>query len=126
MADKNVKMLVVDDEEDILIETKDIFEKKGFVVFTAPDADCALDIFQKEKPQICLLDIHMPKSRLDGIGVLEEIRRIDKNSYCIMLTRITDKDKVEDAKRLGAKRYVLKPLDYAELLKLIDDAVKAI
>lgn len=126
MADKNVKMLVVDDEEDILIETKDIFEKKGFIVFTAPDADCALDIFRKERPQICLLDIHMPKSRLDGIGVLDEIRRIDKKSYCIMLTRITDKDKVENAKRLGANRYVLKPLDYSELLKLIDEAVKAI
>lgn len=126
MADKNVKMLVVDDEEDILIETKDIFEKKGFIVFTAPDADCALDIFRKERPPVCLLDIHMPKSRLDGIGVLDEIRRIDKKSYCIMLTRITDKDKVENAKRLGANRYVLKPLDYSELLKLIDEAVKAI
>jgi len=126
MADKILKMLVVDDEEDILTVTKDIFEKKGFNVFIALDSDKALDIFQKERPQICLLDIHMPKSRLDGIGVLEEIRKIDNQCYCIMLTRITDKGKVEDAKRLGANRYVLKPLDYPELLKLIQESVSQV
>ena len=126
MADRPLKILVVDDEEDILIETKDIFEKRGFIVFTAPDSGKALEVFQKERPQINLLDIHMPKSKLDGIGVLEQIRLLDKACYCIMLTRITEKDKVEDAKRLGANRYVLKPLAYPELLKLIDDAARVL
>lgn len=122
MADKPTKILVVDDEEDILTVTKDIFEKKGFIAFIAPDSDKALEIFQKEKPQVCLLDIHMPKSRLDGIGILEKIRQVDKSCYCIMLTRISEKDKVDDAKRLGANHYVLKPLEYSDLLKLIDEA----
>lgn len=121
-----IKILVIDDEEDILIETKEILGKKGFNVFTALDSDKALELFQKERPRILLIDIHMPRSRLDGVEVLEEIRKLDKTSYCIMVTRVDDKDKVEAAKRLGANRYVLKPFDYHDLLKLIEEAVKAV
>jgi len=121
-----IKILVIDDEEDILTETKEILEKKGFSVFAAPDSDKALEIFQRERPNICLIDIHMPRSRLDGIEVLEEIRKLDKTSYCIMVTRVDDKEKIEAAKRLGANRYVLKPFNYHELLGLIDGAVQAI
>ncbi|MBI5144792.1 MAG: response regulator [Candidatus Omnitrophica bacterium] len=124
MVQEPLKILIVEDEEDILIETKDIFEKKGFVAFTAIDSSEALEIFQKERPRVCLLDVHMPKSKLDGIGILEQIRLVDKSCICIMLTRLTDKDKVDAARRLGANHYVLKPLDYHELLKLIDDTVK--
>lgn len=120
------KILVVDDEEDIVIETKDILEKKGFSVFTALESTTGLDIFQREKPQICILDVHMPKSPVDGIKILEEIRKLDKNCYCIMLSRVDDQDKIEAARRLGANRYTLKPIDYPELLELVDDAVKAL
>jgi DNA-binding response OmpR family regulator len=121
-----IKILVIDDEEDILIETKEILEKKGFNVLTALDSDKALELFQKERPKICLIDIHMPKSRLDGVEVLEEIRKLDKTSYCIMVTRVDDKDKIEAAKKFQANRYVLKPFNYHDLLKLIEEAVKAI
>ena len=126
MADKPVKILIVDDEEDILVETKDIFEKKGFLAFAASESDTALIIFKKEKPDICFLDVHMPKSKLDGIGILEEIRKLDKASYCIMLSRVDDEDKIEAARRLGANRYVLKPIDFPELLRLVNEAPKAI
>lgn len=124
MSDKPIKLLIVDDEEDILSETKEIFKKKGFAVFAAPESDAALDIFRKESPRICILDVHMPKSRLDGIGVLEEIRKLDKASYCIMLSRMDDEDKIEAARRLGANRYVLKPIDFPELLQLVNEAAK--
>ncbi|HAH20188.1 MAG: hypothetical protein A2Y00_10390 [Omnitrophica WOR_2 bacterium GWF2_43_52] len=126
MADesKKIKILLVDDEKDILIETKEIFEKRGFLVFTAAESDSALSIFQKERPRICLLDVHMPQSRLDGIGILEEIRKIDKTSYCIMLSRVDDEKRIDEAKRLGANRYVLKPLDFTELLQLVNEAAK--
>lgn len=126
MADKAMKILIVDDEEDILVETKDIFEKKGFIAFAACESDAALSIFKKEKPDVCILDVHMPKSRLDGIGILEEIRKLDQSSYCIMLSRVDDEDKVEAARRLGANRYVLKPIDFPELLGLVGEASKAI
>lgn len=126
MPERQIKILVVEDEEDLLEITRDILQKKGFAVFTALESEAALAIFDKEKPQICLIDIHMPKSPLDGIALLERIRQKSKTAYCIMLTRITEKDKVEEAKRLGANRYVLKPLDYPELLKLIQEAVSQV
>ena len=120
------KILVVDDEEDIVIETKEILEKKGFNVFTALDSNSGLDIFQKENPNICILDVHMPKSTMDGIKILEEIRKLDKNCYCIMLSRVDEQDKIEAARSLGANRYTLKPIDYPDLLELVNDAVKAL
>ena len=126
MSDKPIKLLVVDDEEDILSETMEIFEKKGFQVFAVPESDSALEIFRKESPQICILDVHMPKSKLDGIGVLEEIRKLDKASYCIMLSRVDDEEKIAAARRLGANRYVLKPIDFSELLQLVNEAAKEV
>ena len=126
MVDKPMKILIVDDEEDILFETKDIFEKKGFTAFAASESDTALAVFKREKPDICFLDVHMPKSRLHGIGILEEIRKLDKASYCIMLSRVDDEDKIEAARRLGANRYVLKPIDFPELLRLVNEAPKVI
>jgi len=126
MAEEFKKILVVDDEEDIVTETKEILEKKGFRVFTALESNSGLDIFRKEKSGICILDVHMPKSAMDGIRMLEEIRKIDKSCYCIMLSRVDEQDKIEAARNLGANRYTLKPIDYLELLELVNDAVKAL
>ncbi|MCM8797297.1 MAG: response regulator [Candidatus Omnitrophica bacterium] len=120
------KILVVDDEEDIVIETKELLERKGFTVFTALESNSGLDVFRREKPQICILDVHMPKSPVDGIKILEEIRKLDKNCYCIMLSRVDDQDKIDAARNLGANRYTLKPIDYPELLEIVNDAVKAL
>lgn len=120
------KILVVDDEEDIIVETKEILEKKGFSVFTALESSGGLEIFRREKPQICILDVHMPKSAIDGIKLLEQIRNLDKGCYCIMLSRVDDQDKIDAARNLGANRYTLKPIDYPELLEIVNDAVKAL
>jgi len=126
LAEGQKKILIVDDEQDILIETKDILERKGFIAFTALESGTALDIVKKERPQIYILDVHMPKSQLDGNGILAEIRKLDKQAYCVMLSRVDEKDKIEEARKLGANRYVLKPIDYPELLDLVNEAVKSV
>lgn len=119
-----LKLLVVDDEEGIVDFTKKIYSRKGFTTFGATDGVTAVDIFQKERPQINLIDVHMPYSPIDGIETLKRIKEIDKNAICIMVTRITEKDKVEAARRLGACAYVLKPLELEELDKVISEAAK--
>ena len=126
MSDKPIKILIVEDEPDVLEPMQEILQKKGYTTFTALESDTALAIFEKENPSVCLIDVHMPKSPLDGVGLLERIRQKSQATYCIMLTRITERDKVEEAKRLGAKRYVLKPLDYQELLGLIQEATSPV
>ena len=121
MAEKT-KILLVDDEQDILTGIKSVLEKKGCQVFTALESDAALVIFEKEKPQVCILDVHMPDSKLDGVGILKEIRKTDKQVYCIMLSRVDDQERIEAARSAQANRYVMKPLSLPELLKLIEEA----
>jgi len=121
---KQLKLLVVDDEEGIVDFTQRIYKRKGFITFGATDGIAAVDIFQRERPQISLIDVHMPYSPIDGIETLRRIKEIDKNAICIIVTRITEKDKVEQAKKLGASAYILKPLELEELDKVISEAAK--
>ncbi|MFA5276745.1 MAG: response regulator [Candidatus Omnitrophota bacterium] len=119
---KKLKLLVIDDEAGIVDFTKKIYSRKGFITFGATDGISAVEIFQKEKPEVNLIDVHMPYSPIDGIETLKRIKEIDKNAICIMVTRITERGTVEEARRLGAAAYVLKPLEIAELDKVISEA----
>ncbi len=107
----NLKLLVIDDEPGIVDFVKKIYQKKGFATFGATDGVSAVEIFQKERPNICLIDIHMPYSPIDGVETLKRIKEIDPNACCVMVTRITEKEKVEQSKQLGAKAYELRDLD---------------
>ena len=81
----------------------------------------ALEIFHKEHPHICLLDAHLGLSKIDGIDVLEEVKKTDKNVECIMITRITDQETVDRAKKLGVKYYLLKPLAMEDWLNKVHE-----
>ena len=121
---KQLKLLVVDDEEGIVDFVKRIYSRKGFITFGATDGVTAVEIFRKERPQVNLVDIHMPFSPIDGVETLRRIKEIDKGAICIMVTRITEKDKVEQSKRFGASAYILKPLELEDLDKAISEAAK--
>jgi len=119
-----LKLLVVDDEEGIVDFVKKIYSRRGFVTFGATDGIKAVEIFRKERPQINLIDIHMPFSPIDGVETLRRIKEIDKGAICIMVTRITEKEKVEQSKQYGASSYILKPLELEDLDKAISEAAK--
>jgi DNA-binding response OmpR family regulator len=121
---KQLKLLVVDDEEGIVDFVKRIYSRKGFITFGATDGITAVEIFQKERPEISLIDIHMPFSPIDGVETLHRIKEIDKDAVCIMVTRITENDKVEQSKKWGASAYILKPLELEDLDKAISQAAK--
>lgn len=116
------KLLVVDDEPTIVEFTQKIYEKKGYTTFGAADGPTAVELFKKEHPDINLIDIHMPLSTFDGVEVLRQIKEVDPKAVCIMVTRVTEKKKVEDSKKYGASAYILKPLDLDELDKAIAEA----
>ena len=126
MDKSKIKILVVDDEEDITHFTAKILEYDGFKAFRALDGARALEIFEKERPQICLIDVHLGYSKIDGMEVLRRIKQADKNTECIMITRITDKDTIAEAKKLGVKEYLLKPLASEQWLEKVHMAVKEI
>ena len=116
------KVLIVDDEEDICLSLKEIIERKGGKVFASIRAEDAWEIFQNEKPTSCILDLHMPYSKFDGLELLQKIRDVDQNVTCLILTRM--EDKMELAKEKGANGYFIKPLDMEELNRLIEEAMK--
>lgn len=121
---ENKKVLIVDDEENICIFFKDIFERSGFTVYTAISGQDAMAIFKENKPQICIIDIHMPFSEFDGIEVLRRVKAIDKTTFCAMITRIDDPDKIAEAASLGAEQYLVKPTRIEKIKELVEKLKK--
>ena len=110
------KILVVDDEQDLLDFVKLRLEAHNYTVITATDGVEALEVFKKEKPDLLLLDILMPK--LDGFKVCQALKN-DPMTANIPVIILTAKDRVDDikqAKHFGANGYLIKPFDAATLL----------
>jgi two-component system alkaline phosphatase synthesis response regulator PhoP len=107
------KILVVDDEPQIVKVLKAYLEKGGFGVVTAADGNTAFSIFQREKPDFLILDLNLPG--MDGLDICRAIRR-ESNVPILMLTA-----RVEEADRLiglelGADDYVIKPFSPREVV----------
>jgi DNA-binding response OmpR family regulator len=117
------KVLIVDDEPDISDSLKEIIETKGCRAFATVKSEEGWEIFQREKPDVCIMDIHMPFSKFDGVELLRKIRGIDKKVCCIFLTRIEDKEIKDTVDALGAAAYFEKPLSSEEFEKLMSYVV---
>ena len=114
------KILVVDDEDDILHFLELVLKEKGYDVVTASNGHDALTAAQIEKPDLVLLDIMMPQ--MDGWEVLkllrvdEETRRIP---VAMLSARTEAKDRVQGLQE-GAIDYICKPFSLTELLGKIE------
>ncbi len=107
------KVMIVDDDANIVELIRLYFEKEGFTTVTANNGKKALELFKSEAPSIVILDIMMPE--MDGWQVCREIRRIS-NIPIIMLTAKGETfDKVLGLE-LGADDYMVKPFETKELV----------
>ena len=109
----NGKILIVDDDTNICELLRLYIEKEGYQAVLAHDGEQAIEVFNKEQPNLVLLDIMMPK--LDGWQVCREIR---KTSDCPIIM-ITAKGEVFDkilGLELGADDYVVKPFEAKEVV----------
>lgn len=111
------RMLVVDDEVDVCDFVKHFFEERNYSVTTAFDGEQAVRLVRKHKFDVILLDMKMRK--MDGMEALKKIRELDATVNVIMVTAVNDTDKMEEACKLGACRYITKPL----ILEDLEDAV---
>ena len=123
-ADTQKKLLIIDDEENIVELMQQILERKGFITFGATDGEKGVELYKKQKPDATLIDIYMPDSSLSGLGVLKTIKETDKDAACIMLTYMGGEDIVEQCKRLGADHYIRKPVEVDTLVKSIKEVLK--
>jgi len=115
-------MLIVDDESEICEFLKLFFEERNFDVNTAYSGEEALESAKKFKPDVILLDIHMPG--MDGITVLKHIKESDSKVKVIMVTALETREKIEAAMRLGADNYITKPLSLEYLERDVQEKVE--
>lgn len=117
----NNTILLMDDDENICKVIKLYLEKEGMNVLIAHDGAEGLEKFQKETPNLVLLDIMMPG--MDGIEVIKQIRK-DSQVPVIMLTAKGDTfDKVL-ALELGADDYIVKPFEPKEMMARIKAVIR--
>jgi DNA-binding response OmpR family regulator len=115
------KLLIVDDEEDLVAMIERIYKRQGYLTLGATDGIKAVEIYDKERPDIVFIDIHMPLSPIDGVETLKRIKDINKDANCVMVTRIYEGDSIGKTKALGALHYVTKPFEIEELDKCIEE-----
>ena len=117
------KLLIADDEADIVSMLTSFFEGKGYEVMTASDGIETLKQVEK-RPDLILLDIQMaPKN---GIETLREIREMEKcqGIPVIMLTSQSEKQTIVESSKLGINDYVLKPFKTQDLHDRIERVLK--
>jgi DNA-binding response OmpR family regulator len=108
-----LKVLLVDDEADIVEVVQDRLEHYGFTVITAGTGLDALKKLAVEAFDGIFLDIKMPE--MDGMEALGEIRKRDTKIPVIILTASSTQDSAIEAMNRGANDYILKPLEWDEL-----------
>jgi len=117
------KILLVDDEPEVLELLSVVLEDEGFRILLANNGEEAIAQAKKEEPQVVLLDIRMPD--LDGVEVLRRIKEINPATGVIMMTAYGAMDTVVEAIQLGAYDYLTKPLDEEKVKVLIRRALEA-
>ncbi len=113
------RILVADDEPDLLRVMKESLEEQGFAVEMASDGGQALEMIRAGPPDIAVLDLKMP--RLDGFAVCAELRRdpLTEHLPVIILSASGTRDSKVAGLNLGADDFVTKPVDMPELLARI-------
>jgi DNA-binding response OmpR family regulator len=119
----NIKLLLVEDEEELIKIVETYFRDEGFDVRVALSAENALSLLSSFTPDIIVSDVKM--GRMDGFQFLEALRKMPpmKNVPLIFLTIMDDRSSVERAVKLGASGYVTKPFDVEELHEKIREVL---
>jgi len=107
MADtKPIKVALIEDDHMLSDMYKIKFEKEGFEIVTAVDGVEGLEVVDKEKPDVILLDVIMP--RMDGFQTLKELRGRGVKTPVILLTNLGQEEDIKKGRDLGATDYFVK------------------
>ena len=102
-----LRILLVDDELNTVQLVRKILQADGHTVYEASDGLQAIEVFEATYPDLVLLDVVIPK--LDGLGVLQEIRRRDRMAGVIMISALTSEQLAVKSMQGGADDYISKP-----------------
>ena len=113
------KILIVDDEPNIVMSLEYTFKKNNFEVFIARDGQEALDIVKTDFPDVIILDVMMPM--VDGYATLEQIRK-DANLSHTKVIFLSAKNKASDIEKgmaLGAAAYLTNPFSIKKVVDTV-------
>lgn len=103
------RMLIVDDEAEVLDELSEVFSEYGYEIETAQNGADGIEKVKSYRPHVMLLDVRMPG--LDGIEALKLAKDVDPGIGVIMVTAVADQDEAKRAMEIGAFDYITKPID---------------
>ena len=121
---ESVKVLVVDDEKNILESVKMVLNYEKYGVQTAKDGMEAIELFKRTLPDIVLLDVKMPG--LDGLKVLQTFKGLNPVAEVIMISGHSGIEEAVEASRLGAFDFLEKPISRDKLLLTVRNAAEKV
>ena len=106
MSKINKKILIVEDDLPLQSALQEAFTNEGFLVLAAGDGQEGLEITKREKPDLVLVDILLPK--MDGITMAREIKKLGLGTLMIFLTNVSDVEHIADASEAAYADYLVK------------------
>jgi len=116
------KILYVEDELFLGKIVKESLESRGYTVFMESDGARVMELFEKSRPDICVLDVMLPNK--DGFTIAEEIRRMDLHTPLIFLTAKTQTEDLVKGFKTGGNDYLRKPFSMEELIVRVENALR--
>lgn len=117
------KVFYVEDELFLGKIVKESLESRGFEVVMESDGAKATEVYKKNRPDICVLDIMLPNK--DGFAIADEIRKLDEEVPIIFLTAKTQTEDVVKGFSLGGNDYIRKPFSMEELIVRIHNVLRS-
>ena len=116
----HIKVLVIDDDPSICKTVGLLLEDHGYGPRTYTDPDEAIAAAEQESYQIALIDLRMPK--MDGVEVIEGLKKIDDRMSCIVMTAYPDLESARETMRRGTCDYIPKPFKQDDLVEAVERA----
>ncbi|MBO8458194.1 MAG: response regulator [Spirochaetes bacterium] len=114
------RVLIVDDSMFVAKQLGQILTSEGYeVIATAVDGMDGIEKYKQYSPNVDLVTMDITMPRMDGISSLEAIMAYDKNAKVVMISALGKEDLVKKSLLLGAKNYIVKPLDRKKVLERI-------
>lgn len=113
------KILIADDSLFMRMTLRNNLPEE-YEIVEADSGAHALEQFEKEKPDLVLLDIVMPEGEEEGVKVLQEIMKNNPEACVVMITAVGQEAIIEECKKLGAKDYIVKPFDEKQVAETVE------
>ena len=114
------RLLFIDDDQAVVKALGNYFRQLGHDVHTAPDGKEGIAVYDRVRPEVTVLDLHMPG--MSGMEVLDVLRQ--RGAMVIMLTGYGEVGHAVEAMKLGAENFLTKPVDMAHLVAAVDKAAE--